>query len=55
MLNITIYDVIEQHICNDNRRERMKSYSMKQTTELEDAPGGFEKISQLHGSRKRPY
>jgi hypothetical protein len=28
MLNITIYDVMEQHISNDNLGREMKSYLM---------------------------
>jgi hypothetical protein len=38
MLNITIYDVMEQHISNDPASEKKwKSYSMKQSMELRRA------------------
>ncbi len=52
MLNITIYDVMEQHISNDDVRERTRSYSMKQTMELRRARW-LEKISHM-GSNKGP-
>jgi hypothetical protein len=34
MLNITIYNVMEQHILNEEVRKRMDSYKMEQTMEL---------------------
>jgi hypothetical protein len=50
MLNITIYQVMEQHISNDEVRTRMKSYSMKQTMELRRARW-LEKISHMGPDR----
>ncbi len=50
MLNITIYDVMEQHISNDTVRERMKSYLMEQTMELRQARW-LEKISHMGANR----
>jgi hypothetical protein len=52
MLNITIYDVMEQHITKEDVRTRMKSYSMKQTMELRPARW-LEKISHM-GSEGGP-
>jgi hypothetical protein len=54
MLNITIYNVMEQHISNEEVRERMESYLMKQTMELRHAQW-LEKISHMgldRGPRK---
>jgi hypothetical protein len=50
MLNITIYDVMEQHISNDDVRERRRSYSMTQTMELRRARW-LEKISHMGANR----
>jgi hypothetical protein len=50
MLNITIHNVMEQHISNDKVRERMKSYSMRQTMELRRARW-LEKISHMGVNR----
>jgi exonuclease III len=50
MLNITIYQVMEQHISNKEVRERMKSYTMKQTMELRRARW-LEKISHMGPDR----
>jgi hypothetical protein len=50
MLNITIYDVMEQHISNEEVRKRMNSYSMEQTMELRRARW-LEKISHMSAER----
>jgi hypothetical protein len=48
--NITIYQVMEQHISNKEVRERMKSYTMKQTIELRRARW-LKKISHMGSDR----
>jgi len=50
MLNITIYDVKEQHISNREVRKRMGSYKMEQTMELRRARW-LEKISHMGADR----
>ena len=50
MLNITIYDVMEQHITNDEVRRRMGSYSMEQIMELRRARW-LEKLSHMGAER----
>jgi hypothetical protein len=50
MLNITIYEVMEQHISNQEVRTRMHSYSMQQTMELRRARW-LEKISHMGSDR----
>jgi hypothetical protein len=51
MLNITIFDVMEQHITNEEVRVRMKSYSMEQTIELRRPAQWLEKISHMGSDR----
>jgi hypothetical protein len=50
MLNITIYDVMEEHISNNSVREKMMSYSMRQIMELRLARW-LEKISHMGADR----
>jgi hypothetical protein len=50
MLNITIYDVMEQHISNDEVRKIMESCSMEQMAELRHAQW-LEKTSHMGAER----
>ncbi len=50
MLNITIYDVMQQHISNKEVRKRMDSYKMEQTMELRRARW-LEKICHMRSDR----
>jgi hypothetical protein len=50
MLNITIYDVMEQHISNKEVRKRLDSYKIEQTMQLRRARW-LEKISHMRANR----